>query len=126
MFGAIILRPLERPYLDAIILHVARCVSVQRAAHRDRQRSRPHVQLERHVEWYAGSPDAEEPAGRGLAAGPGDHAAGVELAATRVELAANEARGQGLDRQRAHTALHHAADGLVRDHVQLAVAVREA
>ena len=83
------------------------------------------MQADGHVHRLAGGTDAVEPAGLGPVAGPGVQAAGVELAVGRAEPAPHDAGRRRRDRQRAHPALHPAADDFVRHHEDLAVAIRE-
>ena len=60
-----------------------------------------------------------------LAAGPGEHAAAVELAVSGVEATAHDPGGELLEREFAKSSLPLFADRLVRDDVDFSVAVTE-
>ena len=80
---------------------------------------------DRHEHRLAGGADPVEAAGLGPVSGPGEQAAGVELAVGRMKPPAHHAGRERRNRQGAHPSLHLAADDLVRHHEDLAVAVRE-
>lgn len=75
--------------------------------------------------WLFGFADAVEAAGFLLGAGPGEHAAAVELAVFGMEAAAHDAGGELFEGEFAEAALTLAVDGFMRDDVDFPVAVRK-
>ena len=123
---AVIVGPLQRPSLDR-----SNATGRRRPSGRDgpvkviAMPSLPGVQLDRHAHRLAGGADPVEAAGLGPVAGPGEHAAGVELAVGRMEPAAHHA---GRERRQSAGRTSPPASGrrrLVRHDEDLAVAVRE-
>src|SRR5439155_8548322 len=83
------------------------------------------MQADGNMHLLCGVANAVEAAGLLAVAGPGVHAAGVELAVPGMEAAAHHAGRQQRNRQPAHAALHLALHLLVRDNMDFAVTVGE-
>ena len=108
MVRAVIDRPLDRPGPGGVARRVRRRLRVERIGEGQDHGILAGAQADGQEHRLARGADPVEAAGLGLVAGPGEHAARVELAVAGMEPAAHDAGREPRDRQGALAPLHPA------------------